>query len=295
MNTVGKTLVIVNLLFALVTGAFLVIDFMTRTNWEQRYKEQVREVEVAKAITQEQADSFAKAMAALRDSQKKINELENKNKDDEGRAKLALKELENRLEDAKVTGVKDTAAGVGLTEEVNRLRQEVTNLTASLKKREATIIALETEKNKAIDQAVTALGLKNQAEERNISLLDRLRELEIAYARLELKGGGAATPAPVVKNTTAANPPPAYVKGIVKRVADGGLVELSIGSDEGVNKDHTLEAYRRQPKAEYLGTIRILSADHHTSVGQLMRSGAYLQQPTLRPGDEVASSLRPPY
>ena len=35
MNTLGKLLVIVNLLFALATGGFLAVDFASRTQWKE--------------------------------------------------------------------------------------------------------------------------------------------------------------------------------------------------------------------------------------------------------------------
>ena len=38
MNTIGKILVVLNLVFALVVGGFLVIDFATRTNWKTAYE-----------------------------------------------------------------------------------------------------------------------------------------------------------------------------------------------------------------------------------------------------------------
>ena len=90
-------------------------------------------------------------------------------------------------------------------------------------------------------------------------------------------------------------PPPAYVKGIIEKVErDSGLVQISIGTDAGVGKDNTLEAYRLRPRPEYLGMIRIIDANQHKAVGRLMRVPSATQQPTLREGDEVASTLTPP-
>src|SRR4051812_17439051 len=44
MNTIGKILVILNFIFALVVGGFLVIDFATRTNWKGEYDKLKREI-----------------------------------------------------------------------------------------------------------------------------------------------------------------------------------------------------------------------------------------------------------
>ena len=49
MNTVGKILVILNFVFALVVGGFLAIDFATRTNWHKAYKALETEVKTQNA------------------------------------------------------------------------------------------------------------------------------------------------------------------------------------------------------------------------------------------------------
>src|SRR5262249_32169389 len=60
------------------------------------------------------------------------------------------------------------------------------------------------------------------------------------------------------------NPPAVYVKGTIERVdARDGLLEVSIGGDNGLKKDHTLEVFRLSPKAEYLGTLRLVEVYHH--------------------------------
>src|SRR5262249_10327003 len=53
------------------------------------------------------------------------------------------------------------------------------------------------------------------------------------------------------------NPPAENVEGMVTKVdAQTGLVTVSVGSDDGVQKGNTLEVYRLNP-AKYLGTVRI--------------------------------------
>ena len=47
MNTIGKILVVLNLVFALLVGGFLVIDFATRSNWKKEYEKLQSEMVVA--------------------------------------------------------------------------------------------------------------------------------------------------------------------------------------------------------------------------------------------------------
>jgi hypothetical protein len=87
------------------------------------------------------------------------------------------------------------------------------------------------------------------------------------------------------------NPPPENVEGVVNSVdSSSGLVTISIGSDAGLRKGHTLEVFRlpADPKqSKYLGTLRILEVSAKEAVGQLVgRATAPLQS-----GDRVASKI----
>jgi hypothetical protein len=85
----------------------------------------------------------------------------------------------------------------------------------------------------------------------------------------------------------AKNPPAGNVEGTVTRVDDSGLVTISIGSDAGLDKGHTLEVYRLNP-AKYLGTVRVLSVMPHEAVARpVNRLPSPVQQ-----GDRVANKIQ---
>src|SRR5262249_21071876 len=83
-----------------------------------------------------------------------------------------------------------------------------------------------------------------------------------------------STSVTALRDPNAPNPPPGYVEGIITKLdsKDKTLVQISIGSDVGVNVDNTLEVYRLAPKAEYLGRIKILESTPHAAVGRLIRT-----------------------
>jgi hypothetical protein len=82
------------------------------------------------------------------------------------------------------------------------------------------------------------------------------------------------------------NPPPAQLEGFVKAVdAGSGLVTISIGSDAGLAKGHTLEVYRLNP-AKYVGTIRIVEVKPNEAVGK--PEG---KSPSIQVNDKVASKV----
>jgi len=88
------------------------------------------------------------------------------------------------------------------------------------------------------------------------------------------------------------NAPTEFVKGRVLKIdeTDRTLVRVSLGSDDGVHKDNTLEVYRLQPEPEYLGRLLIREARSKEAVGRLMKP-PFARSP-LKAGDEVASDTQ---
>lgn len=73
--------------------------------------------------------------------------------------------------------------------------------------------------------------------------------------------------------SSAKNPPGEEVEGRVKAVDASGLMTITIGSDAGLSKGHTLELFRMatdppHDTTKYLGTIRVLEAHAKESVCQ---------------------------
>src|SRR5688572_24751116 len=69
MNTVGKILVILNLLFAVAVGGFLVVDFATRQNWKLAYDKLKAEMEIAKLNYQAGGQTLAQLSKQAKDLQ----------------------------------------------------------------------------------------------------------------------------------------------------------------------------------------------------------------------------------
>jgi hypothetical protein len=89
------------------------------------------------------------------------------------------------------------------------------------------------------------------------------------------------------KQTFVKNPPSEPVEGTVAKVdAKSGLVTLSVGSDAGLEKGHTLEVYRVNP-AKYLGTVRVIQVTPHEAVAQPVGR----TQAPIQAGDKAASKI----
>ncbi len=80
------------------------------------------------------------------------------------------------------------------------------------------------------------------------------------------------------------------VEGLVNRTDGDRFVTITIGSDAGIAKGHTLEVFRLTPNvrdSKYLGTVKILEVRPHESVGEVDRTAAG----KVRIGDRVGTSI----
>lgn len=88
-------------------------------------------------------------------------------------------------------------------------------------------------------------------------------------------------PAAVDDESTQKVPPSA--RGKVIRVNQNRMVELSLGSNDGLRATHQLDAYRGQ---DYLGRVEVLSTSTDRAVAMILMS---YQRGTIQPGDDVVA------
>ncbi len=292
MNTVGKILVILNFVFALVVGGFLAIDFATRTNWHKAYKALEKEVQ-AQNGSRASAQEVAGAVVATSTEQKlKLDELKQKLKDGQDEAKaeeaklgLQIDDYKNKLKDGDLTVAKSQAA-------VTRMVEETKHLNGVISAREKAINALEGDVKTFRQQAISNENLARTIQSRNEELVKQVQDLNTALARASAGAAGSETS--IARNPNEPNPPSARVQGEVEAVdkIDRTLVQLSLGSDNGVNKNHTLEVFRLGDRPEYLGMVRIVESHAQKSVGRLIQlNGVASNRKTLQAGDKVASYI----
>jgi len=169
---------------------------------------------------------------------------------------------------------------------IKAIRAELKELTKAIREREQVILKLQEEVTKLRQEVTATKAIAESLRERNLELLKQIEKLTKVKA-----GGDRRNP----KDPNAANPPAAPVKGRVLKVDpnDGSLVEISIGTDSGVEKSQTLELYRLQPQPKYLGRVRILDANPTRSVGRVIIPAGVDKRPEIQVGDEVSSHLQP--
>jgi hypothetical protein len=298
MNTMGKILVIINLVFALMTGGFLAMDFATRTNWRTEYEKLKEELTVSRNNTGTLQATTEMVVGKLKKEESRAKGLEKTLDQERRKHQQELEEVRGDLAKTKGQTDKTDLTSMIISAELEKLRLENKGLLDVISKRDKQIVQLNDDRNKFLDQVTQALNDTKQYADRSEALLERVRELEKwkANAQVTAAGGGTAGPAgPAIRDQGQANPPPAYVRGKVEKVdpVDRTLVQIDLGTDAGLSINNTLDVYRLSPRPEYLGMLRIVNAGHHTAIGRLLpsRTGSRSE---VRAGDEVASSIQPP-
>jgi hypothetical protein len=292
MNTIGKILVILNFVFALVVGGFLVIDLATRTNWKTAYDNLKREMDVLKASRESSNIVLQQQVNASKAVFNENDELKRKIVDTEALAKVNEDELTRKIADyeLKLKG-SDQTLQKSLAEQ-ERLKTELVDRNNTLKEREKTVVDTEAERNKYRAEAIAQEQRSKALQDRNEQLVDELQRKALDLARLQEGGAGKTAASPLIRSTAQENPPAAKVRGKVEKVdaTEPSLVQLSLGTDQGVNQNNTLYAYRLSPRVEYLGIIRVVEAHPHHSVGRLVNLPGGIRH-ALREGDVVSSYL----
>jgi hypothetical protein len=292
MNTIGKILVILVFLFALVTAGLLTIVFQTRTNWKNEVEQRNRDIAILRANSAAKDEAIA-ALKSERDAFKADNEAKGITIA-QVQAEIATVRADSKtaIDQAKLEAkFADVNLQTALAAK-ERMQKEAAELQKVIADREQRIIDNHAKIKQLNDLALSLDRDLKFSQERNQILVARVQELERIIAELQ-QGSQKVDVANISKDPTALNPPSRFVKGVIEAVdkVDPSLVRISLGTDHNVRNGNTLEVYRTNP-VQYLGVIRIDDAHHHTSVGRLIRTPG-TKAANLREGDTVATSLTP--
>ena len=134
--------------------------------------------------------------------------------------------------------------------------------------------------------------LKTQAEIQVIALKNRSGDMEKEIKRLTLenkriKDSGGSDKTVMTSGGNKRNPPGTPLEGKVLRADASGLVQISLGSDFGLERGHTLELFRLSPP-KYIGVVKVIEVNSKDAVAQPV--GALNDRPLA--GDSVASQIK---
>jgi preprotein translocase subunit SecD len=296
MTTLGKILVFLVFVAALALGGLMVFVSKTSPSWKQALDERDAYITVLKANARAEAEGRDKWVKEYEKLKQLLDAQMVEAKAAHARLKVEMEENAKQVKEADLQRTAAAANSAKAQAEAKRLQDEVKQQLTVIQEREKTVAKLQSEIITAMNDTASANQDRMNIAARAETLLTRNRELEAQLAKASKKDQPAtAVTGPRVNDPNYTNPPQVYVKGTIKEVDDKDkkLVRISLGSDNGIRKDQTLEVYRMNPKAEYLGRLLIVDADFRTAVARLLPQPGAPSQVTLLPGDEVASKLRP--
>ena len=281
MTRVGQILVILLTCFSILFMGFAVTVFSTRTNWRENYNKKKDELVIAKKERDAlagQVRTWTEFVTNQAEEHRKDRLLSKQQIDDQQKTYADLNE---NYKQARGDAVK-YAEQTKLYGDQAKIRSEEARLLstqledARKKKDEAQKVQFETQQ-KFID-------LKGSYE----TLEARAKELELRQADLVaiLNKHGLDTD-PKAHGDLAKTPP--EVEGIVLEVdKEGKFVKISIGSDDGLRKQHRLQVYRVKPLGKFVATIEITEVDPDQAVGRILPQ---FKQGNIQEGDLVATRI----
>ena len=287
MNLLGKIFTLLIFIMSLVFMSFAVAVYSTHKNWREMV-----------LLSREEAQKLGKPVGLkwqLQDAQKLREEVENQRArlDEELKAEKAARQndvskLQTELDEMKKANQRLEADIKEVTLEKNKTIQALAEVTALNKK-------LADDTTDLWQKWMEAKKERDEMSSRLTTVTVELRQAEGELARLKdklVQVGKQYTDALAVLQLFGLNSDPDYYKvatvnGLVTAVRANGLVEISIGADDGVRKGGLLRVVRADGSM-YLGQIEVLETQPDRAVCRIIPGS---QQGTIQPGDKVRSDL----
>jgi hypothetical protein len=268
MTAIGKIFVIINLLFSCVVAGFIVMVYAKSANW--------------KSATDKWQASYAAADASRQAVEKDLKDEQTKSAAKVAELEATIKQKDDEIKNAKAEVTTTSGASEKIKKDVNGEQASMLSLQTQLEKRKKEVVELEQQIKDKDEAIVKNIKGKNDAVEAKVAaeikatsfqakaerLEARVRETEMEIVKLRRTGGaGGTTPGTSMVSTgSTSNPPSQAVEGIVTEKS-GDLIRISIGSDAGLEKGHTLDVFRLKPTPQYLGQIRLTDVRSGEAVG----------------------------
>lgn len=283
MNLVGKIFVVLVLLMSVLFAAFAVSVYATHKNWKLVVDNQTPGPGQQLGLKQqvEQRDQRLQELTDRRNALSMQLE-EEKSAYEQVRVKLENEKEELRrdrdLRDKELAELtqahREAVAAVDAShKELARLRTDIDTLRTDIRTAQKERDDHFKEVVRLTDQLHAAVFELNQLKETNRELL-----VELTDMKNKLRA------AKIDPDTEMGLP---VVEGLVMAILGDGLVEVSIGSDDGLRQSHELFVYRvGGGRSTYIGKVEVLRTDVDRSVCKVIES-----QGNLAKGDRVASKL----
>lgn len=287
MNWLGKLFVVLIFAMSILFMGFAITVYSSHRNWRDMVtnttpapgkplglQRQLSEQQARNSQLQAQLDAAEKEIAAERGAhQKSLAQLQTELD--------ALKQEHDKQVTEHAALVEGERQAVAATEAAHKtleaLRGEVTKLRDDIR-------LVQKEKEQEFERALKLSDELNQSmaaadllKKRNVQLTDQL-----AQAR------GVLSAHDLDENEPIDGVPP-KVDGVVLAVGGDGMVEVSLGEDDGLRKGNTLEVFRHAGTvSKYLGRIQVVRTSPDKAVGKILPE---FRKGNIQKEDRVATRL----
>jgi len=283
MTFVGKILVIVIMAFSLLFLALSTAVFTTSRNWMVATKKEQEEVGKLKKKVQ---DAQAKADASNKGLEDATVAFAAKSKSYDGDLASLQDQVKRITADLTAAKNQQTAAdqtAKSALDEVDDKRQQTELLRTQLSAVEKQANEFKLHQADLNDQIRDLQRNLDTATKNNSDLRERVAK----FSSL-LRSNGLSDDISQIRGLE--SPPP--VIGVVKKIdATNRVLELTIGSDDGLVPGHKLYIFRTMPRPEYIGEVVIVTVDPDQAVAKLV--GHTFQGKKIKEGDSVSSTIKP--
>ena len=288
MTALGKVLAFFNLLFALLTGGFVVEVYLTRTNWKIAYDQVIKERNLAQnALTAEKAISTRQAEVASKGLEELKGEIAR-----EQRINVGLQENLKTAKDEKEAAIArmntELANASAVSRELERLNTERGQMQVQLREKDARMLAIQKENNRlsavATFQEIRANSTDREIEQLKVDRAKLVRQIEQTNEQIRQLGGVAQG----VPKADTPRIPTVETSGKIKYVEEN-LAQITLGSDHGLEVGHVLQVWRTDPVPLFLGTLTIRSLETRRAVGNFQ---PVKRNMTVQVGDSVGTKIQ---
>jgi hypothetical protein len=271
MNFIGKIFVVLIFVMSLVFMSFAVAVYGTHQNWKKEAEKQKGLVEIARTELTKAEEAVTKLEAEktqeIKAREQALAKLEEQRKELATQRDALVKERDALL-------VKDQEAVVAL----KAAQQNLERLTAEVEGLRTNIRDAQSERDKHFERVVALTDQIHQEQGEVKRLTERRLQLaeQLAAADLVLKQHG------LDKNMPLDGAPP-MLHGKVLATSRDNLVEISLGTDDGLRIGHTVEVFRG---SKYLGRIEVMHATTDRAVGKIIPG---FKKGVIQKDDDVAT------
>jgi hypothetical protein len=283
MTLLGKVFTVLIFIMSLVFMSFAVVTFATHQNWKMLVTNPEANDMYPLGLVH-QLDNARKEKDAL---EAELEELQHRLAVEQAARRHAIGVLETKVAEAlqrlseKEAELRALQSAHGEAAEAAKVAQDtVTALRGEVQALRADILKAQNERDSFFEKVVgltdqlhAAAGVERNLKERYAQLLAEISN----YKRLTTALGLDPN-----MDVTGVAPP---LDGIVTAVGENNLIEVSLGSDDGLRQGHRLEVFRAN---NYLGHAIVLKTDPDRAVAQVDEKS---QRGLVKVRDRVATKL----